>query len=203
MPTRASASTGDIHLNLLEQVVVASPCSARWEDMRGDDKVRHCAQCNLNVHNFSAMTRDEANALLADRMNGTTGRLCGRFYRRADGTVITQDCPTGLRAARMRAAKMAGRIAAALGVVVGASVGSSKAASPRWESWGWALRLTDLGPVKWAFSRLHPGQSSMGMPIAIMGDFCIPSPPAPPPPPGAGGSAYGPSEPRDLDRQVN
>ena len=32
-------------------------------------------------------------------VQATQGRLCVRFYRRADGTVLTQDCPVGLRRA--------------------------------------------------------------------------------------------------------
>lgn len=195
--------TRDIHLDLLDRVTVASPCQARWEDMRGDDKVRHCEQCRLNVHNFSAMTREEVNALLAVRMNTQAGRLCGRFYRRSDGTIITQDCPTGLRAARVRAVRAAGRIAAALGIVVGAGVGASKAASPRWESWGWAMRLTDLGPVKWAYSKLHPGSTSAGMPTMIMGDICLPPTVGQQPPSSPGGATFGPSEMRNSTNTFN
>jgi hypothetical protein len=64
------------------------------------ERVRFCSQCNLNVYNLSAMTRDEAKALLYK----TEGRLCVRFYRRSDGTVLTQNCPVGLRALKRRAA---------------------------------------------------------------------------------------------------
>lgn len=195
--------SADIHLDLLSRVTVASPCQARWEEMTGDNRVRHCSQCNLNVHNFSAMTREEVNALLAARMNTQTGRLCGRFYRRSDGTIITQDCPKGLRAARLRVLKAAGRVAAALGLVVGSGVGASKAASPRWESWGWAMRLTDLGPVKWAYSRMHPQSTSLGMPSMIMGDICLPATVAPQPPASTGGAVYGPSEPRSPNDSID
>jgi hypothetical protein len=37
------------------------------------------------------MTREEAEALI---MNAE-GRLCVRFYKRRDGSVITEDCPVG------------------------------------------------------------------------------------------------------------
>ncbi|HEX7603018.1 MAG TPA: hypothetical protein VF316_15480, partial [Polyangiaceae bacterium] len=40
----------------------------------------------------------EAEALLA----GTEGERCIRLYRRADGTVLTDNCPVGLRRARAR-----------------------------------------------------------------------------------------------------
>ena len=86
----------------LAHVKIAAPCSADWDQMYSfeGERVRFCSQCNLNVYNLSAMTRDEANALLYK----TEGRLCVRFYRRPDGTVLTQNCPVGLRALKRRAA---------------------------------------------------------------------------------------------------
>ena len=57
-----------------------------------------CGQCNLNVYNLSGMTKDAAESLIA----GNEGRLCVRFYRRTDGSIITRDCPVGLRAIRDR-----------------------------------------------------------------------------------------------------
>jgi len=47
----------------LEQVEIASPCSAAWSDMEGDDRVRFCRQCQQNVYNLSAMSRSEAEIL--------------------------------------------------------------------------------------------------------------------------------------------
>jgi hypothetical protein len=86
-------------LDILNNIQVASPCDADWKDMRGDDQVRHCLLCDRNVYNLSALTADDAVKLIEE----TEGRLCGRFYRRADGTVMTADCPVGIRAALMRA----------------------------------------------------------------------------------------------------
>lgn len=100
-------STPAINLN---QIRVASPCPARWEDMSGDDRVRHCDECHLNVYNLSAMTMTEISELVRAR----EGRLCVRFHRRADGTMITQDCPRGLRAAAGRAARRVAKMAAAV-----------------------------------------------------------------------------------------
>jgi hypothetical protein len=59
--------------------------------MHGDDRVRFCSRCSLHVYNLSALTRDAAEALV----NEKEGRLCTRFYRRADGAVLTADCPHG------------------------------------------------------------------------------------------------------------
>jgi hypothetical protein len=88
---------------------IATPCRTSWDAMEGDDRVRHCALCSLNVYNFSEMTRDEIHELLAR----TEGRVCVRLYRRADGTVLTRDCPRGLRELRRRASRAAAAIVAA------------------------------------------------------------------------------------------
>jgi hypothetical protein len=85
-------------LPLLDGLRIASPCDASWDAMAGNDQVRHCAQCDKNVYNLSAMTRDEAEALLRQR----EGRICVRMYRRPDGTMLTSDCPVGARRRRRR-----------------------------------------------------------------------------------------------------
>jgi hypothetical protein len=82
----------------LDNIRVASPCNADWDQMIGNDRSRFCGQCNLNVYNLSSMTRAEAELLIGR----TEGRLCVRYYRRADGSVLTNDCPVGLRAIRRR-----------------------------------------------------------------------------------------------------
>lgn len=83
----------------LDQVKVASPCSADWNAMEGDDQARFCKHCQKNVYNLSAMTEKEAATLVRN----TEGRLCVRYYRRADGTMLTADCPVGVRTKRQRA----------------------------------------------------------------------------------------------------
>jgi hypothetical protein len=84
---------------LLDRVRVASPCSAKWDDMVGDERERFCLSCDKQVFNISAMGRAEAEAFLAARVGNKT---CIRFYRRADGTILTDDCPTGVRRKRLR-----------------------------------------------------------------------------------------------------
>ncbi len=71
--------------------------------MSGDDRVRYCSLCSLNVYDFSEMTRAEVHELLLR----TEGRVCAKLYRRADGTMITRDCPTGLRSLQQRVSRFA------------------------------------------------------------------------------------------------
>ena len=80
----------------LEQIEVASPCSAAWSEMEGNDRVRFCRQCHQNVYNLSVLSRSEAE-MLVQEMEGVP---CVRLYRRADGTVLTDDCPEGIRRAK-------------------------------------------------------------------------------------------------------
>ena len=83
----------------LDDITVAAPCHADWNKMRGSDTVRFCQSCEKNVYNLSGMSRTEAEVLIREK----EGSLCVRFARRADGTLITDNCPVGLRAIRRRA----------------------------------------------------------------------------------------------------
>src|SRR6266480_5012376 len=96
--------------NPLDNVHVAAPCSADWEQMIGNERARFCGQCNLNVYNLSSMTRSEAESFIA----GNEGRLCVRFYRRADGSILTKNCPVGLRAIQRRVSRFTKAIASAV-----------------------------------------------------------------------------------------
>ena len=86
----------------LDDIRIASPCKSDWNQMYGDERRRFCAECKLNVYNLSGMTRDEAEQLV---MN-SEGRLCVRFFRREDGTILTQDCPVGWKAVKRRASRV-------------------------------------------------------------------------------------------------
>lgn len=73
----------------LVTLCLSNPCTASWEEMTGDDTVRFCRDCQLNVHNLSAMTAGEAESFL----NLQDSRICVGFVRKADGTILTQDRP--------------------------------------------------------------------------------------------------------------
>ena len=117
------------YTNPLEHVKVAAPCPADWGRMVGDERVRYCDQCSLHVYNLSGMTRRAAEALVTN----SEGRLCVRFYRRADGTILTRNCPTGLSALKRRAARAAtATLTAVLGFFagLGLNLGVEHAVSP-------------------------------------------------------------------------
>lgn len=96
--------------SFLDRVMIAAPCSVSWDSMQGDDRVRFCGLCSRNVYNISEMSRNEAEKLLSDG-----SKKCLRLYRRADGTVMTNNCPVGLRKLQKcyrRAAKIAATVLA-------------------------------------------------------------------------------------------
>jgi hypothetical protein len=98
--------------------------------MIGSERVRFCGQCELNVYNLSAMSRPEAESLITR----TEGRLCIRFYRRREGSIITRDCPLGLRALKRRASRIKRAVASSiLGFLAGIGV---NAAAGRFENSG-------------------------------------------------------------------
>lgn len=99
----------------LDIIDVASHCTADWDKMRGTDQVRHCSQCQSNVYHLSNMSRDEAEALVREH----EGQICVRLYRRADGTILTRDCPIGLRAIRRQLARLVAGLAAMIALLVG------------------------------------------------------------------------------------
>jgi hypothetical protein len=82
----------------LSHVRIAAPCRADWERMRGNERVRFCGECSMNVYNLSNMTKKDAEALILS----AEGKLCVRYYSRSDGTIITNNCPVGLQALKRR-----------------------------------------------------------------------------------------------------
>ncbi|HEY8561173.1 MAG TPA: hypothetical protein VIL74_12430 [Pyrinomonadaceae bacterium] len=102
----------------LNNLKVASPCSQDWNAMVGDGRKRYCGECKLNVYNLSGMSRAEAESLIVS----AEGRLCVRFYRRADGSVLTEDCPVGWARAKQRARAFATAFASLILAFFGAGL---------------------------------------------------------------------------------
>lgn len=94
----------------LDNIRIAAPCGVDWDSMFGDERVRFCGQCKLNVYNLSDMTKSEAEQLV----NRADGRLCIRYYMRRDGSILTNNCPVGLRRIKRRLSRVATAIGSAL-----------------------------------------------------------------------------------------
>lgn len=106
----------------IDDLQLAKNCPADWNSMIGTDRVRLCGECRLHVYNFSELTRAEAQKIAVEN----DGEFCGRFYRRADGTILTKDCPlqqrillAGVTATSKALVWVAAFLAAAIGMVMG------------------------------------------------------------------------------------
>jgi hypothetical protein len=128
--------------SLLDDIRIASPCDVSWDEMIGEGRVRFCGACQKNVYNLSAMTRDEAETLLAAR----EGSICVRLYQRADGTMITTDCPEGGR--RWRRQRAAVAVAGAGAMAVSAAVAA------------WAMRKPVVPSIPTPIAVAPPSQTS-------------------------------------------
>jgi hypothetical protein len=168
----------------LDDIQIAAPCPAEWDDMVGSDKVRFCASCQKNVFNLSGMRRDEA----IDLMRATEGRICVRFFRRADGTVLTDDCPVGValllrrakRATLAAAAVSLGAVAAMLAMAGGLFGGAAtKRACARIAEAQVQLE-DDIAAIEEELPPNAAGPEEPVAPVELLGD------PQPPPPPQMG-----------------
>jgi hypothetical protein len=168
----------------LETLEIASPCGVPWEHMPGDDRTRFCPQCRKHVYNLAALSRAEAEDLL----RRTEGRLCVRLFRRADGTVLTSDCPIGLRTLRRRLAwATAGAVVLFL-AFFGRALGIP---NPGRGQVGGSLREQLPRPVQVVLDWLDPPERT-----ATMGAVCPVPPPAPAAAPG-GANGQQPTPPAD------
>ena len=163
--------------DLLSRIEIATPCPASWADMTGDDKCRFCALCEKNIYNLAEMTDAEAHELLTG-----DGKVCARIYRRADGTVMTADCPVGRqRRRRRRGLAIAGSfVLSALGLVVGAGTiadsRESVATFDRSDRRRGVLERVVHQLVRWFDGRSVP---TVETPPVIMGVVYIPDPEVP------------------------
>jgi hypothetical protein len=94
----------------LDNLQIAAPSDVGWESMTGDERTRICALCNKNVYNISQMSKKEANEFLYL----TNHNACVSFFQRIDGTIITDNCPRGLKKLRDRYRKIAASISSLL-----------------------------------------------------------------------------------------
>jgi len=95
------------------KVRAASRCSASWERMSGDERVRTCAECRRTVYNFSGLASEEVAATLLARER----KLGERLFRRWDGSILTRDCPRRTR--RVALWGVGGTMAVVAAAVVG------------------------------------------------------------------------------------
>lgn len=174
----------------INSLQVATPCPARWEDMAGDDRARFCRHCQKHVYNFSTMTATEVEHLVLAK----EGNLCGRMYRRKDGTVITADCPTGRAVVKRQRWQWVGGVTAGLLLLVSALWARAMKTDEEAEDG----RITMELKARWYDLKVKLGLEQR--PVAIAGAIALPVNPSPvgnnlPPSPLSGGAVKGTATP--------
>ena len=171
------STTQPVSLPLLQRISIAAPCHERWEDMTGDDRTRHCGTCEQTIHNIAGMTEVESEALLRSAFSDDGSpkqHLCARIYRRADGTILTADCPVGLRALRAKTRRGLLRVAAALGfTTVVAWAAAAEQRRGNGSDWRWSQPFSFVVKV---IGRQAPMQQR----FMILGSISVLPPTTPP-----------------------
>ena len=153
---------------------ISSPCPMRWESLTGDDRVRYCGRCQLNVYNLAVMGKDEVENIF----RSSTGRVCGRLYVRSDRTATLRDCPEGrvdVVGRRIRYV-FAGLCVLVFALVCRNSSGPDLSGLPDW--------VQDIARWVDPAAQLR-GRATMGVMVCPK---LPPAPPVPPPLPPAGGN---------------
>ena len=158
--------------NPLDDIKIASPCSQDWNEMIGTERKRFCGECKLNVYNLSGMSQTEAENLLID----SEGRLCVRFYRRADGSVLTEDCPVGWQAIKRRVSRTATAAASLLFAALGSIGLANYFTKSNDEPHIMGMMVSDFentttGEVD--FEEANSNVSVQGKPEVLMGDVMV------------------------------
>jgi hypothetical protein len=122
------------------------------------------------------MPRADAEKLVNQR----EGRLCVRMFRRHDGTVLTRDCPVGVRAVRQRLIRSVAVLAGLLLAMIGGTAFGSRI--NRWLPSGFRAPAESL--AEWV--EPTPPPTACGPPVMgkmMMGGITLLPPPVAPPVP--------------------
>ncbi len=178
----------------LEDVRVATPCRADWDKMQGDDHARFCASCTKNVYNLSEMTREDAERLITEK----EGQLCVRFYQRADGTMLTKDCPVGITPRRRPFWALTAGFAALMASAVAVLGGHANASTPTQPVSSHAPWRSSV--EQWRNVPVLGFVVSLDSPPAIMGGIGRAMPPIAPPSPIATPTSSKPQAPHVMGK---
>lgn len=132
---------------LLQQLYIAAPCDVPWDSMTGDERKRFCGQCKLNVYNVEKLAPSEVVSLIQENK----GKVCMQLYRRQDGTILTENCPVGLRKLRDKARRLT-KVAATVFTWLALTNGADAQSEKRMEDFYTRGRVEVMGPVEPACS---------------------------------------------------
>ena len=131
-----------------------------WNDLAGNDRIRYCGKCKLNVYNLADMEPQEVEAIVRK----TEGRLCGRLYLRGDRTASLRDCPSSAKRVFFRRIVATASVLAlaVFGIVFRSMEGPDRSQLPPWLQQ--VVELIDPKPVRRSYEMVGkicpPRQSS-------------------------------------------
>jgi hypothetical protein len=62
-----------MNINNIE-LAIPNACHLKWQNMQGDKKTRYCNECHTKIYNFSEMSQDEINNVMAKN-----AKVCARM----------------------------------------------------------------------------------------------------------------------------
>ena len=71
----------------LENFEVPQPCSMNWDEMTGNEEIRHCDRCQHQIYNLSEMPKRRALKVL----NQPNEKVCVTYLQDEQNQVITQN----------------------------------------------------------------------------------------------------------------
>jgi hypothetical protein len=148
-------------------VFIPEPCHEDWDRMRPEARGRFCAACKKTVHDLSAMTEDDASALLA---RSKPGDICVSYVATDGDRIRFQPAPVVPIGRLRRRPTMAAGLAAGLGLALAAC-------APHGEPD--ALRLQVDEPPVAAEPMVVPG-GAPARPAARPAELDLPPAPTPP-----------------------
>ncbi|HNM48427.1 MAG TPA: hypothetical protein PKN86_01950 [Candidatus Obscuribacter sp.] len=155
MRLKKSAEESDYATELVAGLKIASPCSMNFDDMKQTEESykRFCQDCSKNVFDVASMSREQVAALVEESFRKDGTMPCMRLYRRTDGTVITDDCPVGLRRVRNFYRRLKATAAALAAFFLGtapARADGPTLGEPLVDTGSKLRRMGDVCPPNWA-----------------------------------------------------
>jgi len=147
--------------NFLNNMTIPSPCTADWNSMIGNEQVRFCEHCSLEVHNLSLMTRSQAERLVAK----SNGRLCVRYHYDPASKPRNLTAPQKLHHISRRVSRIAaGAFSATLSITSAMAQNSTTSQTPNVDTAGatqpntrWTARSSIAGKITDQNGALIPG----------------------------------------------
>jgi hypothetical protein len=149
---------------MLPRAVIKTPCSASWDEMKGDDVSRFCFACSKTVYDLDAMGEDAAESFLERHLDAVGVLPCVRLYQRPDGRVLTSECAP---AARRRHAR---RAAIAVGALVAAVAGLAGTAHATEPTLGPDSDDADAEESRTVSVAPFPAERHVGLAVAAIGE---------------------------------